>query len=96
MAIWGYRKQLYPNSLCYKEENIKFILALALPSIGESGCVKYLTKYGLKQFVDIFDKNRKPQYDDTEMNRFILDYFILWNKIKEYNVGENGKIYIKH
>jgi hypothetical protein len=84
------------NSEKLDEENIKFILTLTLPNMDESGCIEYLTKYGLKQFVDIFDKSKKPQFDDTVLNRFVLDCFILLNKIKEYNVGENGKIYIKH
>jgi hypothetical protein len=84
------------NSEKLDKENIKFILALTLPSMGESDCIEYLTKYGLKQFVDIFDKSKKPQFDDTVLNRFVLDFFILLNKIKEYNVGENGKIYINH
>jgi len=84
------------NSKIFDEEKIKFILALTLPSMGESDCIKYLTKYGLKQFADIYDKNKKPQFDNTVLNKFILDLFISWKKINEYNVEENGKIYIKH
>ena len=77
------------------EGKLRLILALALPNIGELDCIEYLTAYGLDQFADIFDMNKKPQFDDTEPNKFVLDCFLQWGKIKGYNVRENGKIHIK-
>ena len=78
------------------DEQIKYILALALPNIGENDCIEYLITHGLEQFADIFDKNKKPQFENTKLNKFILDCFFRWNKISEYNIGENGKIHIRH
>ena len=83
------------NSSQLNEDQIKYILALAISNIGENDCFEYLIKYGLKQFVDVFDKNKKPQFYNTKLNEYILDCFINWDKIKEYNVGEDGKIHIK-
>jgi len=76
-------------------ERIVCLLVLALPSIGEHGSIRYLNMYGFNQFADIFDKNKKPQFDYTKFNIFILDCFVQWGKIKEHNVREDGKIHIK-
>ena len=83
------------NSNQLNEEQRKHILALALPNIGPNECIKYLSIYGFEQFVDIYDRNKKPQFENTKLNKSILDYFIKWHLILGYNISENGRIYIR-
>jgi len=73
----------------------KKILALALPSIGVNDATHYLNKHGLGAFTDVFDMSKRPQFENTELNEYVLDRFVHWGKIKEHNLREDGRIHIK-
>ena len=84
-----YKAERLSTPLCEK------LLALALPSIELKEIISYLTEYGLERFSEILNKRKKPQFGNTNLNKYILDCFIKWGKVKEYKTGANGNIYIK-
>jgi len=91
-------KELFDNAVSKNQlnsEQVKYLLALALPSIGERDSASYLNTHGLKQFADIIDKGKKPHFDNTDLNIYILDCFVRWGRIKEYNERDDRKIHIK-
>jgi len=70
------------------------LLIFAMPNLDDQDCIKYLNMCGFNQFADIYNKNKKPQFENTKNNKLLLNCFVRQKKIERYNIAENGKIYI--
>jgi len=74
------------------DRDMKQLLALALRSIGLPLVSKYFNDNGLSAFNDVFKKEKRPQFDDTELNRLYLFELKRMRVIKEIVERDDGKL----